>query len=102
MRNALADAGDLRVLEWRARATHPQIDMLTMQMDCHDDAGVSSGRCIATVLMTGIERIATVATNPNFAVVSGMSGAQAAAPEELIEAEAEVVALAIAHRRQLA
>jgi len=103
MRNALADAGDMRVLRYRYMATIPLIDLLAQQMDCpHEDR---SGPCtsVATVLLTGLERVATVATNPQFVQVveDGDTIEPSSHVRAMIVAEAEVVTQAIAHRRSL-
>jgi AcrR family transcriptional regulator len=103
MRNALADASDLRVLQHRNSATMPLIDLLAAQMDCLP--GEPYDRCIrvATVLLTGLERIATVVTNPHFAIMvgEGSKADHSRYADALIEAEAEVIALVIVHRRSL-
>ena len=102
MRNAIADAGDGRVMEWRNLMTRPLIGMLIKQMDGSEDSADDRCMRVATVLMTGIERLATVVTNPRFEAGSESDFGPASLIEELIDAEAEVVAQAIAHRRRLA
>lgn len=104
MRNALADAGDLRVLRYRNAVTVPVIELLGAQMDCHPDMEDASGMRVATVLLACLERVATVVTNPNFSITlaDSDSGSRADSIHGLIEAEAEVLFLAIAHRRSLA
>lgn len=104
MRNALADANDLRVMTYRNMATAPLIDLLAAQMDCPPDEG-EDGRSmqVATVLLTGLERVATVVTNPHFVLISNK---KAAIDREkfvagLIAAEAEVITNAIRHRRAM-
>ncbi|MBU6266791.1 MAG: TetR/AcrR family transcriptional regulator [Sphingomonadales bacterium] len=98
MRNALADANDLRVLEWRTRATRPLIELLVTQMDVLPGQ-LGGASAVATVLMTGIERLATVITNPNFALVCH-AGVPTLRIDDLIAAEAEVIAGAMAQRRR--
>ncbi|MET0587943.1 MAG: TetR/AcrR family transcriptional regulator [Novosphingobium sp.] len=102
MRNALADANDLRVMTYRNTATEPLIDLLAAQMDCPPDED-EDGRStqVAIVLLTGLERVATVVTNPHFVLISRK---KAAIDREnfvagLLAAEAEVIANAIRHRR---
>lgn len=101
MRNALADAGDLRVLQYRNVATVPLINLLAAQMNGFPD---ERDIHVATVLLTAVERVATVTTNPHYAIILG--AADKGDPGEyvlaLIEAEAEVLALAIRNRRSLA
>lgn len=103
MRNALADAGDMRVLTYRYMATAPLIDLLAAQMDSPPEE--DGGPCIdvATVLLTGLERVATVATNPHFTII--VKEGEARSPGDhvrgMIAAQAEVITQAIAHRRSL-
>lgn len=103
MRNALADAGDLRLLHYRNRITRPLIDLLNAQMDINDEGDELSRLNTASVLFTGIERIATVATNPHFSLVTEISPGddQAKLVRGLIEAEAEVIAQTIAAKRRV-
>lgn len=100
MRNALADANDLRVLQYRHYATRPLIDLLVAQMGDGPGEGRRS-EYVATVLLTGLERVATVVTNPNFRLFAEHDDEALckAHVRALLEAEAEVIALAIAHRR---
>jgi AcrR family transcriptional regulator len=104
MRNALADGNDLRVMEYRNSATTPLIALLAGQMDCPPDEG-GDGRSmqVATVLLTGLERVATVVTNPHFVQISGKDAEldRNKIVRGLIEAEAEVVAITVAHRRTM-
>lgn len=102
MRNALADANDARVFHHRQFASRPLIDMLMAQMD-HDGKAPEDGiGAIATVLLTGIERTATVMTNPQYLqLVPDMPRAtKAQRDESLIAAEAKIIALAIAAHRK--
>lgn len=103
MRNALADANDLRVLEYRNMATRPLIDLLVDQMDI-GSTGDPVHMNIATVLLTGLERVATVVTNPNFRLIAEHAdeAERNAHARRLIEAEAEVLSLTISHRRAIA
>ena len=89
-------------MEWRNLMTRPLIGMLINQMDGSEDSADDRCMRVATVLMTGIERLATVVTNPRFEAGSESDFGPASLIEELIYAEAEVVAQAIAHRRRLA
>lgn len=105
MRNAMADAGDLRVLHYRNDATMPLIGLLAEQVGPSDGArGDAVNANIACVLLTGMERVATVVTNPQFRIVTGAiaDADQRAYVRSLIEAEAEVLSVVIAHRRALA
>lgn len=99
MRNAMADAGDLRVLRYRNDVTMPLIALLAGQIGA---GGVDAN--IACVLLTGMERVATVVTNPQFRIITGAiaNADQRDYVRSLIEAEAEVLSVVIAHRRALA
>jgi AcrR family transcriptional regulator len=101
MRNAMADASDMRVLRYRNDVTRPLIDLLADQIGSADD--IDDG-AIACVLLTGLERVATVVTNPQFSIITGTMAEedQRAHVRSLIEAEAEVLSVVIAHRRALA
>lgn len=99
LRNSLADAGDLRVLRYRYDATRPLIDLLARQIGANED-----NLAVATVFLTGLERVATVVTNPQFDIMTGHSSPedQRNHVDRLLEAEAEVMSAAIARRRALA
>jgi AcrR family transcriptional regulator len=103
MRNAMADANDQRILEYRNLATRPLIDLLAAQMDCPPGQQHESCAHVATVMLTGLERVATVLTNPQLAFMIGKEeGADRGEyVQGLIEAQAEVMVHAIAHRRAL-
>lgn len=101
MRNAMADDGDLRVLRYRNDVTKPLIDLLAAQFDRDGDVANTH---IACVLLTGIERMATVVTNPQFRIITGgaTEADQRAHVRRLVEAEAEVLTAVIAARRAAA
>jgi AcrR family transcriptional regulator len=103
MRNALADAGDLRVLKYRNTVSIPLIGLIMNQMDGHAERADGCDPPVATVLLTGLERVATVVTNPQIRIFADYRGDadQDAHNRRLIEAEAEVLALVIRHRRTL-
>lgn len=99
LRNALSDS-EPRVMEYRQVATRPIIEFLCDQMDGKDGPDYTSVD-IAVIILTGIERIATVITNPNYHVVSG--AARTASPaimaDKLIAAEGRLLELAIRDQR---
>lgn len=101
MRNAMADAGDVRVLRYRNDVTLPLMSLLAEQIGSGSDIVHEN---LACVLLTGLERMATVVTNPQFRIItSGIAEAdQRAHVRRLIEAEAEVLSVVIANRRALA
>lgn len=98
MRNAMSEAGDLRVLRYRNDVTLPLIRLLADQLGQADDV---NDIAVASVLITGLERVATVVTNPQFGIITGASAEadRRIHVSGLIEAEAEVLSVVIAHRR---
>ena len=63
MRNSFADAGDKRLVRYRYETTMPLIGLLVQQMDA-DNTPDSLYRNCAGVLLTGLERIATIVMSP--------------------------------------
>jgi AcrR family transcriptional regulator len=99
LRNALADASDMRVLYYRNAITRPLIDLLIAQMA----EGERDNADVATVLMTALERVATVVTNPHFhTVIATVDKADRdLRVRRLLAAEAEILTLVIRARRAL-
>ncbi len=100
LRNGFADAGDRRLLRSRIHLAKPQIGGLIRQMDGDPAAVESVCFHIAIVVMTGIERVATVVTSPHFEMTLeeaeiGLSGA----PPAQLEAAARALELAIRDQR---
>jgi AcrR family transcriptional regulator len=104
LRNSFEDAGDARFLEYRNGVSKPLIHLLIQQMDGWPEPMNSPCANSATVLLTGFERLATITTNPIFhanlrdigvAEVQSYIG-------DLLNAEAELIALAIRHHRDAA
>jgi AcrR family transcriptional regulator len=97
LRNALADAGDIRVVIYRNAVTRPLIDLLLAQM------AESAGDCsdVATVLMTALERVATVVTNQHFQTVIAAADKKDRdlRVRRLLAAESGIIALVIGHQR---
>jgi hypothetical protein len=63
LRNAMADSGDGRMLTHRVGSTQPLIGLFVEQMGGDGGDAHSPVRAMATVMMTGIERTVTVATD---------------------------------------
>lgn len=101
MRNAMADAHDLRILSYRQSATQPLLALLAAQMAAKGTAPTRRHADVATVLFTGLERMATVLTHGNYDLISGhMDPADREAhAERLLDAEAMVIALAVSTAR---
>lgn len=97
MRNALADANDLRVLGYRQSATQPLLALLAAQMAPEGLPPAGRHNDLATVLFTGLERMATVLTHSNYLLMSGHldSAGRSAHAERLLDAEAQIMAMAV-------
>lgn len=64
LRNNMADQYDERMLAARVRSAQPVISRLRLQMCRRGDEPTAAASQMASVLMTGIERAVTVATDP--------------------------------------
>ncbi|MBW8753267.1 MAG: TetR/AcrR family transcriptional regulator [Sphingomonadales bacterium] len=73
LRNTMADSGDQRLLIHRINSTQPLIALFVAQMGGAAEDMQSPMRGMATVLMTGIERTVTVATD---AGLTGLFGGE--------------------------
>jgi AcrR family transcriptional regulator len=100
MRNSYADASDVRFLEYRNTASKPLLALLIKQMDSVTGDPVCGH--FATVLVTGLERLAAVVTNANWFITARDFDVidNAAYIDALLQAEAEVMALAIGRKRR--
>jgi AcrR family transcriptional regulator len=63
LRNSLVDAGEQRVREHRIAVFMPVIELLVRQMDGDPGDRLAPAFSMATALLTGIERVVTVATD---------------------------------------
>lgn len=104
IRNSFADSRDLRFVRLRQKMSSPVRAMLTRQM-C-----VQPGECdaiyedCATVMLTGLERVATIVINPDFATLSGFESAEERMlyVERLAIAEARLIEALIRDMRRQA
>ncbi len=64
-----------------------------------EDSGRKTGGGMGTALMTGLERVVTVTTDPNLPALLRMPGT--AGHQQLIQAEAKLIELAIREYRLL-
>ncbi len=101
LRNSFEDAGDARFLHYRNGVSRPLIELLIKQMDGLPEPMNAPWANSATVLLTGFERLATITTNPIFHTNLRDIGVVAvqAYIDDLLNAEAELIALAIRHHR---
>jgi AcrR family transcriptional regulator len=95
LRNSIADEHDERMIAVRIRFSRDLIELFVQQMDGDTAASLSPTYMMGTVLLTGIERLITVATDVNFPNLP-------ADPErvrKLLAAEAHLLELAIVDGR---
>jgi AcrR family transcriptional regulator len=101
LRNSFEDAGDARFLKYRTRVSVPLIELLILQMDGAPHLFNNPVSNCATVLVTGFERLATITTNPIFHTNLRDSGEHKVQDyiDALLNAEAQLIALAVRHHR---
>jgi AcrR family transcriptional regulator len=98
LRNAMADAHDERMLRHRILSTQPMIGMFAAQMG---GVGTDMGSPVfgmATVMMTGIERTVTVATDAALTSLFGNDNRRS--DEFYLRPEARLMELVIRDTRQ--
>jgi AcrR family transcriptional regulator len=71
LRNSLADQLDVRMMHHRINSTRPLIGLLVRQM-CREGEPGEAALSMATVLMTGIERSVTLATDKRLPRLTGL------------------------------
>jgi AcrR family transcriptional regulator len=97
LRNSLADSRDERMMQHRVRSVRPIMRLLIEQMDgdvLHPETPVAA---MATALMTGLERVVTVTTDPNLPTL--LRAPFSAGHQQLLRAEARLIELAIRDQR---
>uniref|UniRef100_UPI0035CA9F08 TetR/AcrR family transcriptional regulator n=1 Tax=uncultured Sphingomonas sp. TaxID=158754 RepID=UPI0035CA9F08 len=101
LRNSLADTGDLRMLESRRAMSRPVLACLTRQMPDRVAANGSASANYAVVLMTMLERMATITTDATFArdLTTPDGGGAEAFVADTLQAEAKIIALTIRNLR---
>lgn len=104
MRNSFADARDMRFVEYRQKMTHPVMSMLVRQMGAQPGACDPLFEDCAAVMLTGLERVATVVINPDFDILAKLEGVDERVRyvERLAQAEALLMELMIREMRQRA
>jgi len=103
LRNTLADNHDERVIEHRNVTIMPAIFLLARQLSAKSNSPVCpDNHLTAIVLHTGIERLATVLTNPLLApFIDHPKGEnEGTYRQDLIRAEAEILSLTVRERRR--
>lgn len=71
LRNTMADSGDDRMMVQRIESAVPQIALIVRQMDGNPAQSDSLPVMMATVLVTGLERMITVATDRHLSELFG-------------------------------
>lgn len=99
LRNSLADNNDERMRANRIAATQPLRALFVSQMDGEVSETTSAAFATATVLITGVERTITMATDANIASMSSDSEAHA---KKLVLATARLLELGIRDGREIA
>lgn len=101
LRNSVADT-DTRMMRYRQQATQPLLDLLVLQMS-KVPGNETASRLMATVVLTGFERVATVVTSPHFDLASPDSRQDRdAIIGDLIETQARLLELVIRDQRAVA
>lgn len=98
LRNTMADNRDERLLVQRVLSTQPMIALFVAQMDGEGSDPDAPQRGMATVLMTGIERTVTVATDPGLTGLFGENSRRR--DDHYLLPEARLMELAISDTRK--
>lgn len=99
LRNSMADNRDERMLIHRVRSSQPIIGLLVAQMDDDPERPNPPSLGMATVLMTGIERMVTVSTDRALTELFGPDRRNE--PEHYLRPEARLMELAISDTRRM-
>lgn len=97
LRNNLADSLDERMMQHRVRSVRPIMRLLVEQMDGDVLRRETPVAAMATALMTGLERVVTVTTDPNLPLL--LRAPFSAGHQQLLCAEARLIELAIRDQR---
>ena len=97
LRNSLADQLDVRMMHHRIDSTRPLIGLLVRQM-CRNAEPSDEALSMATVLMTGIERSVTLATDKRLPKLTGLPFDRG--EDRYIESSARLLELAIRDMRR--
>lgn len=98
LRNAMSDNRDERMLVHRIESTQPVLGLLAEQMDGRPGETDTPAVAMATLLMTGIERTATVVTNERYVELFG--GVEPHRVDRYLQPEARLMELAIRDTRE--
>jgi AcrR family transcriptional regulator len=98
LRNSMSDRLDERLMVQRLRAARPVMRQLVAQMDADIATADGAAMSMATALMTGLERVVTVATDSNLPAL--INPEFTTRREDLLRAEARLIELGIRDVRQ--
>ncbi|MFC3592309.1 TetR/AcrR family transcriptional regulator [Novosphingobium piscinae] len=98
LRNSMADRGDERMLMHRVRSAIPVMRLMLMQMDSRPMERGTVSSSMASALMTGLERVATVMTDDKMTRLLNEPMNQVS---DLLQVEARIFELAIRDQRQV-
>jgi AcrR family transcriptional regulator len=103
LRNTLADNHDARVIAYRNVTIKPTILLLARQLSAKPNAMICPDNHLAAIVLhTGIERLATVLTNPLLTPFIEDPRGQSAGTyrQDLIRAETEILRITVRERRR--
>lgn len=100
LRNSMADALDERMMSHRLGSVRPMMRLLVEQMDGDPLGAETPITAMAAAMMTGLERVVTVTTDPNLPILLRSEGS--AGHRYLLQAEARLIELGIRDYRLLA
>ncbi|MET0251774.1 MAG: TetR/AcrR family transcriptional regulator [Novosphingobium sp.] len=100
LRNSMADSLDERMLRHRVRSVQPIMRLLVEQMDGDASRPEPAVAAMATAMMTGLERVVTVTTDPNLPLL--IRTRDTAGHRQLLEAQARLIELGIQDCRRRA
>lgn len=93
LRNSLADGADTRMRDERRRASMPLYSLILRQLGGDAQAAYSPANALTSVLLTGVERVITMATD--LSVHDFMGGDPDAYIRNLLAAQARVLELGL-------
>jgi AcrR family transcriptional regulator len=99
LRNSLADANDARMRDYRTQMAEPVVLLLVQQMDGDPGTTRTPTMAMASVMLTGLERLVTLATDASFSSLSSQSPRHI---QNMLKAESRLIELGIRDCREKA
>jgi AcrR family transcriptional regulator len=103
LRNALSDSGDVRMRKLRLTSNNTLFELFMDQIDAASHDQHTFEFSVVIVLQTGIERMVTVITDPNFTDATSLADGSRAEPGQrrlILESQAWLLEIAIAAARR--